>query len=218
MAKLSVNSNNTSHFGFGVLSHSSFPPNVLGQMNTHIRAYNLGRYPAVSIEWLSDAYDEADVRDPEAGAVKHRVSIHNRRCSCCRPAEEDMVCEHIVAAALLAGVSPWTLVPERYTLYEWRQPYDEIAATGGFLDVTDAESRALSPVLVEGERVRAPVIMPNRRGGQKRIRSAREKYMNAARRGRGGERSGGRGGGRSAERGRGRSGGRGGGGASVHLV
>ena len=42
-----------------------------------------------------------------------------------------MVCEHIVAAALLACVSPWTLVPERYTLYEWRKPYDEIAVDAG---------------------------------------------------------------------------------------
>ena len=162
-------------------------------MNEHICAYTSVRYPTGSIEWLSDAHDEADVRDPEASAVKHRVSLRHCRCSCCKPAQDDMPCEHLVASARLAGVSPWTLVPARYSVAEWRTPYDAIAATGGFLDITDAESRALRPVLSEAERIRAPVIMPYRRGRQKRIRSAREKAMDAARRGRGGGRGGGRG-------------------------
>ena len=118
-----------------IVSHSAHPPAIVGQINEYMRAYNMGRYPTPtrSIEWLGDAYNEADVRDPDAGAVKYRVSLRHCRCSCCRPAEQDVVCEHIVASAMLAGVSPWSLVPERYTVAEWRQPYDAIAATGASL-------------------------------------------------------------------------------------
>ena len=60
------------------------------------------------------------------------------------------MCEHLVAAALLSGINPWALVPERYTVAEWRKPYDAIAATGGILDVSDAEPRALRPGTSEG--------------------------------------------------------------------
>ena len=144
------------------------------------------------------------MRDPVYAAVKHRVSLRHCRCSCCRPAQDDSACEHLVASAILAGANPWNFVPERYTVAEWREPYDAITATGGFPDITDAESGALRPVLDDAARIRAPVIMPNRRGGQKRIRSAREKAMDAARRGRGGGRGGGHGGGRGRGHGVGR--------------
>ena len=174
-------------------------------MNEHIKGYGTGRFPAGSIQWVGEGHNEADVRDPNSGAVKHRVSLRERRCSCCRSAQEDSVCEHIVACALLAGRSPWDLVPNRYTAAEWREPYDAIAATGGFLDVTDDEIRAIRPELSDGVRIRAPVIMPNRRGGKKRIHHPREKARDAARGGRGG-------------RGEGRGGGRGGGHGTNHLV
>ena len=123
--------------------HSPYPPYVVGLMNAHIHGYQLGRFPAESIQWVGDGNDEADVRDCKAGAVNHRVSLRNRTCSCCRPAEEDIVCEHVVATQLFAGKNPFELVPERYTVAERRQPYDAIASTGGFPDVTDAECRAL---------------------------------------------------------------------------
>ena len=113
------------------VDHSDYPPAVVGEMNEHINAYTVNSYPTGSIEWLSDAYDEADVRDPKASAVKHRVSLRHRSCSCCKHAEDDTVCEHLVESALFAGMSAWSLVPERYTVAEWRTPYDAIADTGG---------------------------------------------------------------------------------------
>ena len=100
-------------------------------------------------------------------------------------------------------------MPERYTVAEWRKPYDAITAMGGFRDVSDDEASALRPELSEAERVRAPVIMPYRRGGQKRIRPAREKAIDAARGARGGHGGG---------RGSGRGGGRGGGLITTHSV
>jgi len=102
-----------------------------------------------------------------------------------------------------SSISPWSLIPARYSLKEWREPYDKIAAAGGFQDVTHAERLEMRPMLEEddAQRVKAPVILPRRRGRQKRIHSAQELAIANARggRGRGGARGGGRAGGRGGE-------------------
>ena len=171
-------------------------------MNAHILQCTSGLYPASCVTFCDETYTTANVRDHDNPLLLHRTNTALVSCTCRTPQRDDEACPHLVATCMAAGTSPWAMVPARYRLAEWREPYDKIHQEGGFQDVTDDEVRSLPQARTEdGElRFRAPVIMPNRRGRQRRIRSAEEQAIAAARGGGGGRARGGR---------RGRSGGRG---------
>ena len=184
--------------------HIRFPPFIDGFITGHrMKCAITGRYPAGSVTFISMNMVEADVRDPDDARRVCRIHLVFVSCSCGRPSHFDLPCEHLVMASIRAGKNPFDLVPARYSVDEWREPYAAIEAEGGFADITDEEIDDLAMPADGADVVLPPAVTPNRSGGRRK-RSARERAIARA----GSRARGGRGGGGGGGRGRGRGGGR----------